>query len=389
MLLPYRVKNPTTRFPAATIGIIGINVIVYLLTTEYFLFIRRDIILRYAFKMGESPAINAFTAMFLHADPFHLLGNMLFLWVFGRAVEDRLGIARYLGVYFVTGIVGDLLQALFDVMFTGSPHPVIGASGCIMGAVGAYWFLFPWSKVCVFYWLFWYVRGVWEVQAIWVIGLYFLMDLANGLAWGHGGGVANFAHVGGSLAGVLLCIVLKAKRDTVSVSEAKAVQADVGGLERMPLQTLQTMLQDDYANTDIIRALIPSALRLNDREAVDGAMANAGPVLIEKDPNLVAYYLVDLCGSPSIYQPVQLLKLASVMEQAYQTQQAMGLYRIVASIRETSPDVEMALYRMALCSWNRLHDANGAKTCLAEMHKRFPNGPMLPYGRELWRRISS
>lgn len=187
LIIPYRVKNPWKRFPIATVSLIGLNILIYLFTTEFFLTIRDDVLRHYAFQLGESSFFTIFSAMFLHGDLMHLAGNMLFFWVFGPAVEDRLGIPRFLLVFFATGIMGSLLQAGVDVAMYGQTLPGIGASGCVMGILGAYWFLFSWSTVCVFYLIgfffrFWY--GVWEVQALWVIGLYVLLDLAQGIFLG-------------------------------------------------------------------------------------------------------------------------------------------------------------------------------------------------------------
>jgi len=168
LFLPYRVKNPWKHFPYTTVAIIAVNVLVYSLTTESFLHIREEVVEGYAFQFGVSSFMSLFYAMFLHQDIFHIGGNMLFLWVFGPAVEDRLRPGRYLLVYFATGIVGALLQSFIDTA-AGHSAPCIGASGCIMGVMGAYWYLFSWSTVCVFYWIF--IRlGVWEIDAFWVIG---------------------------------------------------------------------------------------------------------------------------------------------------------------------------------------------------------------------------
>ncbi|HOP79584.1 MAG TPA: rhomboid family intramembrane serine protease, partial [Armatimonadota bacterium] len=104
MLIPYRVKAPVSRFPIATVTIIAINVLVYLLTIDGNLMIKEHIALRYAFGGSELPILNVFTGAFLHADIFHVGGNMLFLWVFGQAVEDRLGIPKFLAVYLGTGV---------------------------------------------------------------------------------------------------------------------------------------------------------------------------------------------------------------------------------------------------------------------------------------------
>jgi len=389
MLIPYRVKNPVRRFPYATLGIIGVNVIVYAFTTKYFLVIRDDIADAYGFALGLSPIINFFIAIFLHADITHIIGNMLFLWVFGPPVEDRLGIARYLVLYFSTGFVGALLEALVDVALVGSLTPVIGASGCIMGVVGAYWFLFPWSTVCVFYW-WWYYHGVWEVQAIWVIGFYILFDLVSGLFSGVTGassGVASFAHVGGGIAGMLLCLAMKAKRDTEAVSEAKALQADIKELENLPLDALQVMMEEDPGNPDLIRAAITSAARLGRHEVIDEAMSKAGPEMIEKDPLLVGYYLVELRGNPSIYSSIHLLRLAGLLERYERPDWALIIYRTIADARPKDPESEAALYRWAHCAWEAYHDERTARDCLNELMRRFPDGEMATFARSLLQRI--
>jgi len=166
MLLPYRVKNPPARFPYVTVSLIAVNVIVFGLTSDYFLVVREGVVKSYAFQLWKTPFLNSFASAFLHGGIFHLLGNMWFLWIFGPAVEDRLGAGKFLGVYFATGLVGDLSQALLDVAFLGEPQPVIGASACIMGLAGAYWFAFPFSKVCVFYWIWLFWRGVFGVDCM-------------------------------------------------------------------------------------------------------------------------------------------------------------------------------------------------------------------------------
>jgi membrane associated rhomboid family serine protease len=390
VLLPYRVKNPTKRFPIATLSIIAINVVVFGLTCGDGLQIRESVLNSYAFALGTSPVLNFFTAAFLHMDPIHLLGNMLFFWIFGPPVEDRLGIPRFLALYFVAGLCGDLLQAVLDLSMAGHSMPGIGASGCIMGVLGAYWYLFSWSTVCVFYWFGWFWHGVWEVQALWVIGLYFVMDIGEGIlsgAMGVSGGVANFAHVGGSVAGALLCLAMRMKRDTEAVSEAKAMQADMKDLSLVPLYSLRAMLEQDPQNGELLRAMITPALRQRNQAAIDEAFTRAGTSLIDTDPELVAYYLIDLQGAGSIYQPMHLLHLAGLLERSGDTQKALRAYRVIADRFASAPETETALYRMAQCSWNAHKDSETARSCLAEMAKRFPKGEMTPYGRALWQQI--
>jgi len=386
VLIPYGVKNPPKRFPIATVSLIAINVIVYALTTQSFLEIRESVLKQYAFQLGSSPFLNFISAAFLHFDLFHILGNMLFLWVFGPPVEDRLGMPKYLGLYFITGLVGDLCQAAVDSAVYGSIRPGIGASGCIMGVVGAYWFLFPWSTVCVFYWLGWFYRGVSEIRALWVIGLYVLMDVVEGVFFGSGG-VANFAHVGGAFAGILLCLAVRAKRDTEAMSDARAIQADSRDLSNMPFHALQTMLEQDPHNVEILRAMIGPAMRLGQQGAVDQAMQAFGPELITKDPNLVAHYLTVLQGKPDIYQSVHLLRLAGLLERSGDPANAVQIYKLIADGRPTDPAAETALYRVAHCSWNAFHDAVTARSYLMRIRERFPNGEMMAFARQLWNQM--
>ena len=162
-------------------ALICINTLVFALTSHAFLFIRMDVVDAYALRWGASPFYTLFTALFLHGSITHLLGNMLFLWVFGPAVEDRLRVPGYLGLYLLAGLTGHAAQAGLGAV-EGIFVPNIGASGCIMGVLGAYWYLFSWSKVCVayFFWIFFRIYyGVLEIAAVWVIGAYFALAAAG------------------------------------------------------------------------------------------------------------------------------------------------------------------------------------------------------------------
>ncbi len=150
MLLPYRVKNPPLAFPYATIVLMVINVLVYVFTSENLLSIRENVVENWAFSHETFSFVRMVSAIYLHADLFHLIGNMLFLWVFGAAVEGRVGIPLYLGLYHIAGFAGCLL---FD-QTVGRMTPEgfgLGASGAIMGLMGAYLYLSPFAQVMVAY----------------------------------------------------------------------------------------------------------------------------------------------------------------------------------------------------------------------------------------------
>ena len=161
-----------------------------------------------------------FTSMFLHGGWFHLIGNMMFLWIFGHNVEDELGHLRYIVLYLTSGVAAALIQGLSD---PGSHVPMIGASGAIAGVLGAYAVLSPRANVHVFLWIVIFFRIV-NVPAWALLGLWFLMQLLSGFEQGRGHpGVAFWAHVGGFVTGTILVtqlrrhgtLLLRPRRSTV------------------------------------------------------------------------------------------------------------------------------------------------------------------------------
>ncbi len=149
--------------------------------------------------------ITIFTAMFMHAGWVHILGNMLYLWIFGDNVEDRLGHIKFLIFYLLCGIAATLAQFIFS---TGSNVPNLGASGAIAGVLGAYILLFPRGRVNVLM-----GTAVIPMPALVVIGLWFALQLCSGVGTlsttTETGGVAYMAHIGGFLAGLVMAFLLR------------------------------------------------------------------------------------------------------------------------------------------------------------------------------------
>jgi membrane associated rhomboid family serine protease len=148
------------------------------------------------------------TAVFIHGGWLHILGNMLFLWVFGDNIEDRLGKLGFLAFYLASGVVASLVQGLMDPT---SVVPVVGASGAVAGVLGAYLVWFPRSTVHVVIPFFILLFIPLPVPAFLMIGLWFLQNLFAGYATivdtaSTGGGVAWFAHIGGFLFGALVAM---------------------------------------------------------------------------------------------------------------------------------------------------------------------------------------
>jgi membrane associated rhomboid family serine protease len=145
------------------------------------------------------------TSMFMHGGWMHLLGNMLFLWIFGDNLENALGRMRYLIFYLLTGLIASLAHVVSTFVLNGNPYiPSLGASGAISGVLGGYLLLFPKRQVRVII-----LRMLTTVPAIVAIGMWFVLQLIS--AWGiigagpqSGGGVAFMAHVGGFIAGLVL-----------------------------------------------------------------------------------------------------------------------------------------------------------------------------------------
>lgn len=148
-----------------------------------------------------------FSSMFIHGGFMHFAGNMMFLWVFGDNIEDRLGHMKYLVFYLVAGVAATLSQLAID------PHslvPLVGASGAISGVLGAYLLLYPYNRVKVL--VIFYLITVIRLPAMVLLGLWFLWQLVQGigsLGLSNAVNVAFFAHVGGFLAGAGIMVVYK------------------------------------------------------------------------------------------------------------------------------------------------------------------------------------
>jgi membrane associated rhomboid family serine protease len=211
-------------FWVATLGVIGANVLVFFYelslgrSLNQLVFLFGIIPARYTTPQGlahltpEGLLIPIFASMFLHGGWLHLLGNMLFLFVFGRSVEDRFGHLRFLFLYFVSGLGAAFLHILLNA---GSRYPTIGASGAIAGVLGAYFVSFPRARITTLipFFFIWTV----ELPAILVLGYWFLIQFFSGFQMlaiesATSGGVAWFAHVGGFLAGMLLAWILPVRR---------------------------------------------------------------------------------------------------------------------------------------------------------------------------------
>lgn len=378
MIIPYKVKKPPKDFPIATVTLIILNVFIYLITTHSALLIRREIVDEYALRWGVSPIITIFTSMFLHGDIEHIVYNMLFLWIFGPAVEDRLKIGMYLGLYFLAGFAGDVAQAALGAA-TGTSIPCIGASGCIMGVLGAYWYMYSWSKVCLFYWFGLIFRGTWEVAAIWVIGFYFILDLVCGFvarSSGTVGAVASFAHVGGAFVGVLLVWILGYKRDTKEVSNVKATQAELKDVDMLTCEDMQKLVQNSPEDEELLIRLTRKAGNEMDMEAINFVFEHNQKIVLMNCPEETVKYLLDMKGSSERFSAGDLLYLGRNSENNNRHEQALQLYDIVKTEHPDAPELEMALYRMAAIYFHKRNMRREALYTLELLLSKFAYGAL-------------
>jgi membrane associated rhomboid family serine protease len=206
--------------PVVTYILIAINVLVFFLElSSGDAFIQRWAFVPRRFTadpVGEFATL--FTSMFMHASWLHLGGNMLYLWIFGDNVEDRLGHALFLVFYIVCGLAASFAQTMISL---GSNIPNLGASGAIAGVLGAYLVMFPRARVNVLL-----GRFVTPMSALVVIGFWIVLQIFSQIgafaasSQTEGGGVAYMAHIGGFVAGVILAFLLGGTRRALPPSQS-------------------------------------------------------------------------------------------------------------------------------------------------------------------------
>ena len=209
-MIPLRDVIPSRTTPYITIALIALNAVIFLS-----LFLMGDESNQFILYFGLIPAafswVAVFTSMFLHGGLLHFGGNMLYLWIFGDNVEDRMGHGRFLTFYLLCGVAAALAQT---IVIPDSVVPMVGASGAIAGVMGAYFVLYPQSRIVTLVPIFFF--PIIEVPAIFFLGFWFLMQLmssvgsiASATAGEPAGGIAFWAHVAGFVAGVSGVVVFR------------------------------------------------------------------------------------------------------------------------------------------------------------------------------------
>lgn len=217
-MIPLKDDNPTRTFPFVTILIIVTNIAVYIyqLTlgqkAETLFILRAGAIPYEIIRFADihplsfiPPPLTLFSAMFVHGGFLHVAGNMLYLWIFGDNIEDRLGHSRFIVFYLLSGLIASLAHI---IMLPNSTIPMIGASGAIAGVLGAYFLLYPRAHVLTLVFFFFFVDVV-RIPALIFLGLWFVFQI---LSSGAGGGIAWYAHIGGFIGGAVLVKLFEKRR---------------------------------------------------------------------------------------------------------------------------------------------------------------------------------
>ncbi len=201
MFLPIGDENPRERTPYVNYALLAANIVVFFLWC--FPQPSKAVLVHWAMIPARLDPVTLFTGLFLHANLMHLVGNMLFLWIFGDNVEDRLGHVGYAAFYLAAGLVADAAH-LYTTLHP--EMPTLGASGAISGVLGAYLVFFPRHRVKMLLWLGFYVDRLLVPAFLW-IGFWFLQQLLFNFAGGVG--VAYMAHIGGFLAGLAVALPVR------------------------------------------------------------------------------------------------------------------------------------------------------------------------------------
>jgi membrane associated rhomboid family serine protease len=223
-MLPIGDANPSRRFPVVTVLFIAINVLVFI----YQLTLPRPALNQFIrsaaiipAQIVENPGIGSLwriiTSTFLHGGLMHILGNMLYLWIFGDNVEESLSPVGYGAFYILAGIVAASAQIM---VYPTSTTPMLGASGAVAGVLGFYAIVFPHARVRTLVFLFIFVTFI-NLPALIVLGFWFIIQFFQGVAAfavEASGGVAWFAHIGGFALGVLVGLIYRARHGAPNIS---------------------------------------------------------------------------------------------------------------------------------------------------------------------------
>jgi membrane associated rhomboid family serine protease len=388
-MIPYRAKNPSEIIPYATITLLVLNVAIYPFSRLF-------------------PVIDQATSPFQSANLCFLVGNGLFLWIFGPAVEGRLGAFKLVMLYLLAGFLGGFSSLGLARVLKVEPA-ILGAGGAVLSVMGASLYLFPFARVRVWPSMSWlrFVGGDDELGADWlglgVVFYYlFLSALCGALTLNVGvlGSVLPLGGLSGALLGFLFTLALREPRDSEEASEAQSLRADVGGdYSILAMHELEALIERDPHNAELIlmfcrKALIAAVSNAESRaesvnySAVREMFVKKAQVLIGCDePELVARMALNLASEPGAIPATALLRLGGRLESQGDYELAEQLYHRVFLHDPRGRDGELALIRKAHLTEQSHSNKHEAAKLYIDLLQRFPNGMQATYAQDALRRL--
>ena len=388
-MIPYRAKTPLETIPYATIALIILSIVAFFLTSVLS-----------PFGIASAP--------FQNASLWQLLGNALFLWVFGSAVENRLGIGKLLLIYLIGGYAGGA-SSLALASALGVEPRFIGEIGATLGCVGAFLYLFPFARINIFpsLGLLRFATADEESAGDWLgvwVGVYYLIltFAASAFTLGHGamGGVLALGGIAGGILGGVLPLALREGRDSEEASQAQSLRSDVGGdYTILAVHELESLIERDPENPELILTYCRKAMSA----AITSAEANSQTVnytvvremFIKKahfllngdEPETIARMALALSNEQGTVPAAVLLRIGGKMESIGDYNLAEQLYQRVFLYDPRGRDGELALIRKARLVEQSHPDKSEAAKLYIDLLQRFPNGMQSTYAHDALRRM--
>lgn len=394
MLFPVRTDRPLRSTPLVNYALIAVNVVVFILTSaqiagasrwfpeigSWSQVIEKYPVAGYYLHPTEPKTIQFLTSMFLHADLWHLLGNMVFLYVFGNSLEDRLGKVGYLFFYLAGGVFSGLGHALVET------SPILGASGAVNAVTGAYLALFPLAKITVLF--FFFIVGFIEVPSMWLILLRFIQDAIQFSA--SSGGVAYLAHMSGSLYGFLLGMILLWTRvlprepyDLLSLLEHRKRRQEFRSLTRKGFEPWQGRAGMRPTSAGEVTPPTPAEQRVMDKRAeVSRALSTKH---LDRAAELYAE-LLDL-DADQVLSPLAQVELANHVASTGHHELAARMYELYLNTYKSTADREQLELMLALLYIRYLRRGQRARELLSTAMPKLRDADQKSLAQSLLRQL--
>ena len=385
-LIPMRRRQyGFTSFPYVTVGLLFANLVIFGATVDKDGQLSPYVSQHYGMIPHALTVVTLLTHMFLHGSWLHVLGNMLFLWLFGPHVEEALGKIEYLIFYIGCGIASGLLHLLLAITFLPAAEhsPLVGASGAIFGVMGLFAVRFWRTRIRVL--LFLQVRAIWAVGVFAIIQVVLgLISLADGGATDH---TANWAHVGGFLFGVLLAFPLKMREDSrVEYDREDADKAALTGNMDEAAAHYRAVLEATPADPDAHHALGKVLIQLRQGEAAHRHLMDALQLYLRANaPIKAAQVYADAVESFDNFPlpPALLQRVASACEVSEQYALTLRALSELCRDHPQAREAEMGLIRLGKLHLQKLHQPQNAVSIFSEFIRLYPHSEWTGHAERL------